>query len=142
VEIVFDVADAGGGGGAMRPQAVAGATCALDGAPAEPCTSPKWYRGLEPGAHEVRIVATNGDGAGSARVRFTVAGDDALVLGEAVTNQPGGSTAPPPADPTVVGGVLAYTGAHISELTILGVLLVAMGVLLGLLATYGRRRST
>jgi hypothetical protein len=138
VEIVFSIDDLPNN----RPQAGEVVfTCTLDDGEPEVCTSPKWYRGLPPGDHAVVISATDDSGdRGSARVGFTVASstgdpDDPAVVSSA------GADAPEAADPTSVGGVLAYTGDHVTEIATVGLLLVLSGVMLGSLAAFARRRS-
>jgi hypothetical protein len=58
---------------------VAGASfrCKLDGGPYKRCSSPKTYRGVDPGKHVFRVYAVSPDGSrGRPRVfRFTVLPD-------------------------------------------------------------------
>lgn len=121
-------------------------TCSLDGGPATTCGSPLSYEGLSAGDHEVVITANDDVGVmGATLSRFNVADDPAEVAdgvaaqtADPITPAPAPAT---PATPTSVSGVLAYTGAHIEQFAIVGLMLLATGLVLGSVAAFARRRS-
>ena len=91
----------------VRPTDAAGAggstagitfTCALDGAPAEPCTSPHQMTDLAPGTHQVAVTAVSADGVAApppAIATFAVDGsapDTTVVAGPPDRSTPATST--------------------------------------------------
>jgi hypothetical protein len=141
-EIAFEVVDLVGSG-RLGPEAAASVMCSLDGQPAEPCTSPVRYEDLELGSHEVLIIATDGDGGeGSARYEWAVVAGESLERTDPTASPSGAERLASAVSPTnVQRAVLSFTGAHITRMAILGLMLIVVGVGLGTAANVARRRS-
>ncbi len=136
-EIVFQVLDPSTGEFKALPNP--DITCSLDGQAAEPCSSPVRYEGLELGNHTVEIKAIDGvGGEGSANYSWAVvASASANPADPTAASQPPASTTP-----SVQRAVLSFTGAHITELVIFGLMLIGLGLALGSVAAVSRRRSS
>jgi hypothetical protein len=122
-------------------------TCSLDGQAPVPCSSPVHYEGLDLGEHEVVVTATwtrgrslhsfKAGGSASARHDWAIVptvdnSDPSAVL--ANQTSAGGT-------PGVQRTVLSFTGSHITEIALVGLTLIAVGLVLGSAAAVTRRRS-
>ncbi len=135
-------------------------TCSLDGEDGRVCTSPVRYVGLDLGAHEVVVKATDREtgAVGSASFRWTIvaATDRSLTnrstplavvdVGRLAAPSNVRSIATPYAVPPTEqnadnADILSTTGAHSIELALIGVTLIGIGLLMAGAASVLRRRS-
>ncbi len=138
-------------------------TCSLDGADGRVCTSPARYLALDLGAHEVVVKAadrTNG-AVGTARFRWTIVeGTDRSLTNRStplgavdvgrlaapsnVRSIPTPYAVPqavPPSNQNADNATLSSTGARSIEIALVGLTMIAIGLVMAGAASVLRRRS-